>query len=65
MTAPANEVVHICSCGATYTRVAWLALPFVGTQCDEAEHLELRNCVCGSTRAVVVYRNPEIPVEAA
>jgi hypothetical protein len=32
----------------------WASLPFVGIQGDEVEMLELRNCPCGSTLAVVV-----------
>ena len=46
--------VCVCSCGATYSENEWRALPLVGTMGDEAERLELRNCVCGSTRARVI-----------
>ncbi len=60
-----REVIKTCGCGRMHTRAAWRALPFKGTQCDEVDHLELRDCPCGSTIAVVVFRNPELPVEAA
>lgn len=60
-----REVVKVCGCGRSHTRLGWLALRWVGTLCDEAEHLELRNCECGSTIAVVVYRNPQLPAEGA
>lgn len=57
------EIVNVCSCGKAYTLAEWLALPYVGVQCDEVEHLEMRNCTCGSTRARVVFRNAELPTE--
>lgn len=42
-----------CSCGATYTRAQWAKLPYVGEQDDfDGGVVELRNCACGSTRAI-------------
>ena len=44
-----------CSCGRAHTSEEWLKLPLVGLQrFPWGEVLELRNCVCGSTRAVEV-----------
>lgn len=42
---------HRCPCGQTYDRATWHNLPLVGVIRDREETLELRNCVCGSTRA--------------
>lgn len=47
-----------CRCGAIYWREQWAGLPLRGRQecADDAGEpyaLELRNCVCGSTLAVV------------
>lgn len=48
-------VVHTCACKRTFTQVAWDALPYVGEMGDEVgERIELRNCPCGSTRAVEI-----------
>ena len=45
--------VHQCSCGQSFTLAQWQQLPFVGTQATlDDELLELRNCSCGSTRAI-------------
>lgn len=43
-----------CSCGATHTLGEWVKLPLVG-HCEDGGGgtLELRNCRCGSTIAVV------------
>ncbi len=50
-----------CGCGREYDRRAWRALPLCGIQefasdPDDPEPplepLELRNCLCGSTRGV-------------
>jgi hypothetical protein len=43
-----------CGCGAVYRTVSWRKLPFVGFGGDDVEALELRNCVCGSTIAIVL-----------
>lgn len=43
-----------CSCGRSYDAVAWAALPFVAeidNGRDAGEHIELRDCICGSTLA--------------
>lgn len=47
------DVVHTCSCGQSFTRAQWAELLFVGEQLGGDESLELRQCPCGSTRAVV------------
>lgn len=47
-----TDVVVRCACGVTYGMKAWDALDFVGIQDDGIDTLiEMRNCVCGSTRA--------------
>ena len=42
-----------CACGEMHTRDAWQALALVGHMTDETECIELRNCTCGSTLAIV------------
>lgn len=55
---------HTCPCGARYSAAQWASLPSAGIQrvpaTDDgpAYELELRNCVCGSTRAQVVHPSP-------
>lgn len=50
MSAP----IKACTCcGHEYTLAAWVALQLLGYQTDEDETLELRNCACGSTLAMV------------
>lgn len=45
--------VHTCSCGRQYTLAEWKRLKLVGPMDDgEGDYFVLRNCVCGSTRAV-------------
>ena len=46
--------IKTCGCGREYNQTAWLALVFVGLQADEVETLEIRNCPCGSSIAVVL-----------
>ena len=41
-------------CGAAHDLAAWLSLRLRGHQIDAVEDLELRDCPCGSTLAVVV-----------
>jgi len=50
-----------CSCGLAYTKAQWDQLYYVGQQkFDWGEEQELRNCVCGSTMAIVtVEGDPE------
>lgn len=43
-----------CGCGKAYDTRTWEDLTFVGFMEDEVEIIELRNCVCGSTLAMVV-----------
>ena len=47
-------IVKKCRCGLEYTEALWNELPLVGRQDLEDEELELRNCVCTSTLALVV-----------
>ena len=53
MTIHPRTVVH-CGCGAQYTIGQWHRLAFVGlTDAEDPEMiLELRNCTCGSTKAL-------------
>ncbi len=55
-----SAVLKTCGCGRRYSRAEWGALPCVGVSFSPAdaegpaEHLEYRNCSCGSTIAIVV-----------
>jgi DnaJ-class molecular chaperone len=49
-----------CACGATYNTRTWEKLDLVGTMEDDVETIELRNCMCGSTLAVVVEAAAEV-----
>ena len=52
---PMSKPIVSCACGASYSAPAWFRLPLVGTQPDgDGGVLELRNCLCGSTRSVLV-----------
>jgi hypothetical protein len=43
-----------CRCGAAWSHAAWATLFFVGyADGGEDGELELRNCECGSTLAVI------------
>jgi len=59
--------ICVCSCGRIYTALTWLLLRCVGRQSFEwGEVIELANCPCGSTRAVVIQPGePEIAEELA
>lgn len=52
------QIDKACACGARYVNSTWGALALVGYVCcpadatGPADHLELRNCPCGSTIAV-------------
>ena len=68
--------VCTCACGRRYIAIEWSRLPLAGTQALEwGELLELRTCVCGSTRAVQIEagnwdeseldpRDPDLAVQA-
>ena len=46
-----------CGCGAVHTEEQWENLSYVGIQhsgLDDFPDLEMRNCTCGSTMAIVV-----------
>lgn len=60
----ADSVVCRCACGRDHTEETWLKLPLCGTQPDgEGGMLELRNCQCGSTRAILLLA--DAPLECA
>lgn len=45
----------LCSCcRRAISQEEWSGLPLVGIQADDVEALELRDCECGSTLAVVL-----------
>jgi hypothetical protein len=55
-----STILKTCSCGKTYSRAAWLALPLVGDYKDDVDHLETRNCVCKSTISLsVIYETSD------
>jgi len=57
--------IHKCSCGRKYTAIEWAMLRLLGTECYEwGEIHELRKCVCGSTRVVLISEG-ECEEEAA
>lgn len=53
-----------CGCGAEFDRAGWALLPRVGSmrappdRTGPADHIELRNCPCGSTIAVDLVAHP-------
>ena len=49
-----NSVIKTCRCKAEYTQQTWLFLPRIGPMDDGVDLLELRNCRCGSTLAIVI-----------
>jgi len=60
-----SKTIKRCSCGACYTEQQWESLPIVGDQGDDVEDIELRNCTCGSTIAIVVgalFRPPQVHI---
>lgn len=46
-------------CRRAISQKEWTQLRYVGVQADEVEALELRDCDCGSTLAVVTRSTPE------
>ena len=55
----ADGVIKRCACRATYTKVQWSALHYVGQSADEGEPYELRICAsCGSTIAIGIRAKP-------
>lgn len=49
------KYIKTCKCGAKYTAEAWRARPLIGFMVDtRVTALELRNCPCRSTKALVV-----------
>lgn len=50
-----GETLVVCKrCGRSFTFDEWCKLPYVGLQVFPDETLELRNCPCGSTHAIVL-----------
>ena len=51
-----EEIIKICSCGIEYTQAGWDALQYAGVQKNLKGEviLELRNCVCESTIAILI-----------
>lgn len=47
-------IVKTCRCGKRYTAAEWEKLHYVGVMGDDVERIELRDCTCGSTVAVVL-----------
>lgn len=47
-------------CGARHHASDWLRLKYVGVQSDDVESLELRNCRCGTTLAVVIHAHAPV-----
>lgn len=52
----AIPIVARCSCGISYDKEAWEALPYIGPQDGgELGTFELRNCACLSTIAIKLF----------
>lgn len=50
-----NPIQRCSCCGRRYTAIAWSFLPLLGMQEYEwGEILEVRRCLCGSSRAVQI-----------
>lgn len=51
---PTKAAVLLCACGRAYSLEEWRELELVDTNVDDGAGglLELRHCVCGSTRAI-------------
>lgn len=47
-----DNIVHKCACGLTYTAAGWLELEYLDDWVDDEGTLEMRHCVCGSTRSI-------------
>lgn len=48
-----TKPIKTCSCGRSFTRAEWNALPLVGRTAAEIEARELRNCTgCNSTLSI-------------
>lgn len=62
-----DPVVVVCSCGRAWKLSEWRVLPLAGYQPIPGEpRLELRHCVCRSTRAIAVDdAGNYVPTEAA
>lgn len=47
-------IVRYCGCGAEHAAEGWARLQYVGEINDGVERLELRNCRCGSSIAIIL-----------
>jgi len=54
-----NTISIDCGCGKRHEGAAWLALPYIGLMCEDTYPLELRNCTCGSTKALALCSDIE------
>lgn len=51
------RIIKSCACGQTFVQAQWEKLDLVGTPVYEwGEKQELRNCVCGSTLAIITEK---------
>lgn len=57
--AIAPTAVKVCGCGMPYTAAGWNRLLLVGEMDDGVDRIEIRQCVCGSTIAVLL--GPSLP----
>ena len=53
--------MKICRCDKRYSAAEWKRLVYVGVMEDDVERIELRNCTCGSTVAVVLGSKSLVP----
>jgi hypothetical protein len=61
MTIRPDPVVKVCACGEVFSASQWSALRYVGEQDDGVERIELRNCPCGSTIAILLEDHRAAP----
>jgi hypothetical protein len=47
-------IIKVCGCGRQYSKSNWEELPLCGVTDDGVERIELRQCVCESTIAIVL-----------
>lgn len=49
-----GAIIKRHGCGRVFTLSDWIKLPYAGDMKDDVEHIELRNCPCGSTLSLLV-----------
>jgi len=57
----ADRILKRCSCGIAYTAEGWSKLSCRGILDDGVERLEIRNCSCGSSIAIVLGKSEKTP----